>query len=86
MILSFKEEIEELFLSLLSVEILQNLLALKTSNTNAPVDESNAQGGRVRRAQTFGEADSKSAASTWKCKTDVLCCFVCGSYSTCTLK
>lgn len=48
------------------VEILQNLLALKTSNTNAPVDESNAQGGRVRRAQTFGEADSKSAASTWK--------------------
>ncbi|XP_042082536.1 rho guanine nucleotide exchange factor 18a isoform X2 [Haplochromis burtoni] len=39
------------------VEILQNLLALKTSNTNAPVDESNARG---------GVADSKSAASTWK--------------------
>lgn len=50
------------------MEILQNLLALKTSNTNAPVDESNARG---------GVADSKSAASTWKCKTDVLSCFVC---------
>ncbi|KAL3988720.1 c-Jun-amino-terminal kinase-interacting protein 4 [Sarotherodon galilaeus] len=48
------------------VEILQNLLALKTSNTNAPVDESNARGGQLRRAQTFGVADSKSAASTWK--------------------
>lgn len=71
--LSFKEEIKELFLFLLSVEILQNLLALKTSNTNAPVDESNARG---------GVADSKSAASTWKCKTDVLSCFVCGSYRT----
>lgn len=48
------------------VEILQNLFALKISNTKVPVEESNTQGRRLRRAQTFGEADSKPAASTMK--------------------
>ncbi|XP_030607959.1 rho guanine nucleotide exchange factor 18a [Archocentrus centrarchus] len=48
------------------VEILQNLFALKMSSTKVPVKESNMQGRQLRRAQTFGEADSKPAAGTMK--------------------
>lgn len=72
MILSFKEEIKESSLSPLSVEILQNLLWLKMSHTKVAVDERNTQGRRLRRAQTFGEADSKPAAGTVESKLGVL--------------
>ncbi|XP_051255130.1 rho guanine nucleotide exchange factor 18a isoform X1 [Dicentrarchus labrax] len=48
------------------VENLQNLLLLRIKDPNCPVDESKMQGGLIRRAKTFGVADSNPAASIVK--------------------
>ncbi|XP_035525965.1 rho guanine nucleotide exchange factor 18a [Morone saxatilis] len=48
------------------VENLQNLLLLRIKDPNRPLDESKMQGGLLRRAETFGVADSNPAASIMK--------------------
>uniref|UniRef100_A0A8C4DKG1 Rho/rac guanine nucleotide exchange factor (GEF) 18a n=1 Tax=Dicentrarchus labrax TaxID=13489 RepID=A0A8C4DKG1_DICLA len=59
------------------VENLQNLLLLRIKDPNCPVDESKMQGGLIRRAKTFGVADSNPAASIVKI---VNCVFACGRF------
>lgn len=48
------------------VENLQNLLFSRIKDPNLLMDDSTTQGGLLRRAETFGVADSNSAASTMK--------------------
>ncbi|XP_070830485.1 rho guanine nucleotide exchange factor 18a [Chaetodon trifascialis] len=48
------------------VENLQNLLFSRIRDPNSLKDESNMQGRLLRRAETFGVADSNSAASTMR--------------------
>lgn len=62
--MSFKE----LFFSLSAVENLQTLLFSKIRDPNLLMDESKRRGGLLRRAETFGVADSNSAESAMKSK------------------
>ena len=57
LMMSFKEEIEELFSLLSTVEYLQNLLFSRIRDPNLLMDENTLQGGQLRRAETFAVAD-----------------------------
>lgn len=65
----FKEVIKKLFFCLLpAVENLQNLLFSRIRDPKLLMDETNTQGGQLRRAETFGVADSNSAANVMESK------------------
>lgn len=65
----FKEEIKELFFLLSAVENLQNLLFSRIKDPNLLTEESKVQeGGLLRRAETFGGADSNPAESAMNSK------------------